>query len=97
MSLRKQIKNAKKRYYQDVIIGLTKEKIFQAIKWPNTIQTYTTPPIQKVDGTLAISNQDKQDALRSELLSVKYLFPGSNFDSTTSRGFFEETRAPAPD
>ena len=95
--LRKQVKSAKKRYYQDVINGLTSKTIFQAVKWPNTIQTYTTPPIQKADDTLAVSNQDKQEALRSELLSAKDLFLGSNSDSTTARSFFEETRAPAPE
>ena len=34
---RKQVKSAKKRYYQDIINGLTSKTIFQAIKWPNTI------------------------------------------------------------
>ena len=54
-------------------------------------------PIQKADGTLAVSNQDKQEALRSELLSAKDLSLGSNSYSTTARSFLEETRAPAPD
>ena len=87
----------KKRYYQDVINGSTNKTIFQAVKWPNTIRTYTTPPIQKADGTLAISNQDKQEALRSELLSTKDLPLESNSDSSASRSFLEETRVPAPD
>lgn len=33
----KYVKSAKKRYYQDVINGLTSKIIFQAVKWPNTI------------------------------------------------------------
>lgn len=93
----KQVKSAKKRYYQYVINGLTNKTLLQAVKWPNTIRSYTTPPIQKADGTLTVSHKDKQEALRSELLSAKDLSLGSNSDSTTVRSFLEETRAPAPD
>lgn len=46
---------------------------------------------------MAVSNSDKQKALRSELLSAKNLSLESNSDCTTIKGFLEETRAPAPD
>lgn len=93
--LRKQVKRAKKRYYQGFINGLTNKTIFQAVKWLNIIRTYTTPPIQKADRTLAISNQDEQQALRTKLLTAKDLSLGSCSDSTASRSFCEETRTPA--
>ena len=45
--LRKQVKSAKKTYHQDVINGFTNKTVFQTVKWPNTIQTYTRPLFKK--------------------------------------------------
>lgn len=58
--LRKEVKQAKRRFYQEVINNFNEETIFQAMKWPNSTRKYTTPPIQKPDGFLATSNKDKQ-------------------------------------
>lgn len=67
--LRKEVKQAKRRYYQEVINNLNGETIFQAMKWPNSIRKYNTPPIQKPDGSLARSNKDKQAVLKQVLLT----------------------------
>ncbi len=65
--LRKEVKQAKKSHYQQVINELNGETIFQAMKWPTSTRKYTTPLIQKTDGLLATSNKEKRDALKQAL------------------------------
>lgn len=61
--LRKKVKQAKH------INNLNGETIFRAMKWPNSTRKYTTPPIQKLDGSLDTSNKDKQATLKQVLLT----------------------------
>lgn len=62
-------KVVKQLYYQKVISDLDSKTVFKAIRWPNSIRRYTTPPIELADGTLATSNQEKQYALKTALLT----------------------------
>ena len=66
----KQVKQAKKSHYQQVINELNRVTIFQAIKWPASTRKHTTPPIQKTDRLLAISNKEKIDALKQALFTL---------------------------
>lgn len=68
--LRRVVKRAKKRHFQEIIDGLDSHNIFQAAKWPRSVRQYSTPPIRQADGTLAVSNLEKQATLRKELLST---------------------------
>lgn len=68
-NLRKTVKKAKQKYYRKVIDGLDHQNIFQAVKWSSTVRAYTTPPIQRQDGSLAVDSQEKQKTLREELFS----------------------------
>ena len=68
-TLRKVVKHSKRLYYQKVIGDLDSKTVFKAIRWPNSIRRYTTPPIELADGTLATSNQEKQYALKTALLT----------------------------
>ncbi|MCJ1345122.1 hypothetical protein MMC31_003327, partial [Peltigera leucophlebia] len=63
------VKKAKQKYYWKVIDGLDHRNIFQDVKWSSTVRQYTTPPIQRQDGSLAVDNQEEQKALREELLT----------------------------
>ncbi len=54
--LYKTVKNAKRKYYQNVINGLDPHNIFQAVKWLSTVRQYNTPSIKRQDGTLAIDH-----------------------------------------
>lgn len=49
--------------------NLNGETIFRPMKWPNSTRKYTTPPIQKLDGSLDTSNKDKQATLKQVLLT----------------------------
>ncbi len=68
-NLRKTVKKAKQKYYRKVIDGLDDQDIFQSVKWSLTVRQYTTLPIQRQDGSLAVDNQEKQKALCKELLT----------------------------
>ncbi len=68
--LRKVVKEAKRKYFQNVIDGLDNHNIFQTVKWPRSVRQYSTLPIRQVDGTLAVNNLEKQATLRKELLSL---------------------------
>ena len=69
ITLHKIVKHSKRLYYQKVIGDLDSKTVFKAIRWPNSIRRYTTPPIELADGTLATSNQEKQYALKTALLT----------------------------
>ena len=64
------VKEAKRKYFQNVIDGLDNHNIFQTVKWPRSVRQYSTLPIRQVDGTLAVNNLEKQATLRKELLSL---------------------------
>ncbi len=68
MQLRKVVKNAKKTYYQKVIEKLDSLTILNTVEWLKSVRQYTTSLLQQQHGELAISNIEKQLALRSEPL-----------------------------
>ena len=67
--LRKVVKKAKQSYYQQVIDNLDSKTIFGAVKWSTSTKQYTTPAIRRLDGSLAISNFDKQHTLKTALFT----------------------------
>lgn len=79
-TLRKTVRKAKQSYYRKVIEELDNKNIFQAMKWPTSIRQYSSPPIQKPDGTLAISVSEKRATLRNVLLTPST----ENRDSATA-------------
>lgn len=72
--LRKVVKRAKKRHFQEIINGLDRHNIFQVTEWSRLVRQYSTPPIWQANGALAVSNLEKQATLRKELLSsIKFV------------------------
>lgn len=68
-NFRKRSKKAKQKYYRKIIDGLVYQNIFQAVKWLSMIRQYTTPLIQRQNGSLAVDNQENKKELRKALFT----------------------------